>query len=392
MTINSVIIGLLLGIVANIATFLATKHYTTQRDRQTFKDEGREYREATADAAVGHLRSSYLAVKKLSLGVLDQQRGQRDEKFGLVLWGIAQSLEQIRLGLLGHMNVWKNSLPQDSDAAKEVQRFLGEDIVPRPAPATSQEPPTPKANVSAPTLEAATSLSLFDSLRTSPQEAMLKQIMTGDKAGLEARLRDAVGSGASVSEIVTMAAILAPLGSTFAKDQLRLLLKTRANELSRDESHVAFGSMLEWYIRADKEADIAGEAESLAEPLMSEPDLNDKDRAWICNQIGKILYSAKDYARAVQWQEKAAQLRPDDAAYSGNTAMCYDKLGDIAKAEQWFERSLETDHEHAKHIFEALQFYSEIGRRERVDTLLPILDRQDPTKAQMFRMFDKGKK
>ncbi len=63
LSIEALIIAFLLGIVTNITSFILTRNYTTRIDREMFQAEQREARAATADAALGHLRSSYLAVK-----------------------------------------------------------------------------------------------------------------------------------------------------------------------------------------------------------------------------------------------------------------------------------------------------------------------------------------
>jgi tetratricopeptide (TPR) repeat protein len=386
-------IAFLLGVVTNILTYLLTRNYSTRKDREAFKEEGRETRENTADVAVGHLRSSYLAVKKLLLSVLEQQRLQNEDRGKLVLWGITLSLEQIRLGLLGHMGDWKNSLPEHSDARNDIVRFLAEDVTPQPRSlppalaATADRIQSPLGRASE---RLGPSFDLLERVRVSPQEMLLRQLASGDTAGLETSLRDLIQRKGNPEQTVVIAGVLASSGSELARDTLRDVLETRADELTRNGRHAALAAFIDWYARQDREKEVVEVAERLVQKMLQETGLTPEDQAWLANQLGKLLYGAADYARAVEWQEKAATLKTTDSTYACNAALCYHALGDNTKAQQWFERAYELDPKDAKHLMDMILFYREIGKEERAAELTAQLEAIDPIKARMVQFMKDG--
>jgi len=398
MSASEVIIAFLLGLVTNILTFLITKHYTTSQDREAFRNEQAVARGNTADAAIGHLRSSYLAVKKLELSVLDQQRRLKDEKFELVVWGIAQSLEQIRLGLQGHMNVWKSDLPDISETRKEVIRFIDEDIPTRPySPREEVIGATPKA---APVLSAVPSTlgsssdgasklvlpGMLSTFAESSSERVIRMMMENDIPGLERHIADLVERNGSAEEIVSFGGVLAINGSTPAYEAVLTSLYNRYNELSSRARSLGFKSIVQHLIRGDRERESIEMVEELAGKLLHDPELDLEDKARVCAEMGAILYRADEPARAAEWEEKALQMMPENDDYARNLALSYNALGDLGRAELLIEKALSGKGINNPRLLEtAIKFYHKRDNSTRVAELLPILERVDRVKALMVK-------
>jgi hypothetical protein len=54
--------------------------------KENYRKEQQDGRSNIANSALGHLRSTYFAVKQLALEVLDKQRSQQDKEFSITLW------------------------------------------------------------------------------------------------------------------------------------------------------------------------------------------------------------------------------------------------------------------------------------------------------------------
>lgn len=388
MNFNEVVIAFLLGIVTNILTFLVTKHYTSERDRTVFKQEERESRGNIADAAVGHLRSSYLAVKKLELSVLDQQRKLENDRFNLVIWGIAQSLDQIRLGLQGHMNVWKAELAAGSNTLRDVEQFISEDVIIRSSTGRESSP-AQKDDIPLPSVSNKKEVG-FNGLRDllrSPSERLMSQIMSGDFEGMEDALKQVVARKGPIDEIVARGGLLALKGSESAVSALLKVLTEQYEVMDSSAKQAALTASAQGYNRAGKSSEGALLIEPIAEKMLKDERLQEKAKAHVCNQVGMLLSSADEFARAVSWEEKATRLDPEEPAYACNLAISYAHLSDTARARELFERSLSLGQQRdPHHLFAALKFFHDQKDEHRVAELVPLLEKADPVKAGMFRL------
>jgi Flp pilus assembly protein TadD len=71
------------------------------------------------------------------------------------------------------------------------------------------------------------------------------------------------------------------------------------------------------------------------------------DERWrLFNEDGVHLFSQSRYRDALDSFDYALTLRPNDPALLYNTAQCYDRLGDIARAEQLYTYCIERDRKH----------------------------------------------
>jgi Flp pilus assembly protein TadD len=96
----------------------------------------------------------------------------------------------------------------------------------------------------------------------------------------------------------------------------------------------------------------------------------DADRVRDYNRIGLDLYRQGQYASARESFQAALNLRPDDPAMLYNVGQCYDRLGDGAKAEQFYSTCLQRDPDHvACHHALAMLLVSERREPEAAQTV-----------------------
>ena len=91
-------------------------------------------------------------------------------------------------------------------------------------------------------------------------------------------------------------------------------------------------------------------------------------RAEVCCEIGRIFLSRQQYARSIFWYEQALRCRPEDnhgflkqdcygfIPYM-QLCVCYDRLGDMAKAKEYNEKAGELKPQHPAYLYN-MQYFS----------------------------------
>lgn len=395
---KEVIIGILAGLVTNFITFLLTRHFTSDAERKAYVDEEKKARSNIAESAIGHLRSTYYAVKQLSLEVMQKQYENSDNAvFNTTLWGIKHGLEQLRLGLQGHMNTWKNELGENSHSIAEINKIMQEDILIGSAPSSralsnqissATSPKSPKDKTPDRVLETSgKSSSLLDRMRTTPRQEIAKIIATGDLGALENLVALEAGKNGSINKIVALGGMAALSGSEKAHGILLELFRRRYAEMNASDKNALFTSICQFYVRNDREKEGYPICRELISVIMDDASLTDSNKAHACNQIGMVAYHADEMSDASNWEEKAISMAPDDASYIHNHALTLDKLGDTQHAEEHFLKALELGrYEEPDHIESAIGFYHKHGKLAEASNLLNKLRELDPTKAEIFNL------
>ena len=108
----------------------------------------------------------------------------------------------------------------------------------------------------------------------------------------------------------------------------------------------------------------------------------DSPRAY--NEDGVQLFAGKQYEKALESFDAALKHRPQDPVLIFNAGQCYDRLGDVKKAEQFYTYCLQLD---AKHGDARMALVSLLYRNGRVnDANQKILEwqTQDPKSADPY--------
>jgi Flp pilus assembly protein TadD len=112
------------------------------------------------------------------------------------------------------------------------------------------------------------------------------------------------------------------------------------------------------------------------------PTVNDHAR--LLNEDGLYLYQRGDFGRARESFQAALALQPRDPALLYNIGQCYDRLGDLKKAEQFYQECLQVAGNHAacRHALAALLLGS--GRRTAAEQMLEDWLIREPKLADAF--------
>lgn len=90
---------------------------------------------------------------------------------------------------------------------------------------------------------------------------------------------------------------------------------------------------------------------------------DDQERIRDYGADGLFLYRRGDYYDALQSFQAAQKLKPKDANLLFDVGQCYDKLGDLKKAERWYNLCLDEEPNHAPARHALARLLLTMGRR-----------------------------
>ena len=108
------------------------------------------------------------------------------------------------------------------------------------------------------------------------------------------------------------------------------------------------------------------------------------DERWrSINEDGVQLFGKAEYRQALNSFDYALTLRPQDPVIIYNTAQCYDRLGDVKKAEELYAYCLQRDSKHgdARLVLIALKYRS--GRGAEANQQILEWLKQEPNSADV---------
>ena len=106
-----------------------------------------------------------------------------------------------------------------------------------------------------------------------------------------------------------------------------------------------------------------------------------EDRAQLFNEDGIHLFANGDYQNALESFDLALTLRPQDPGLLYNVAQCYDRLGDVRKAEVHYGYCLVQDPKHADARLALVELCYRTGRRDQAGRLVADYLKDNPTQA-----------
>ncbi|MCG7563474.1 hypothetical protein [Pseudoalteromonas sp. McH1-42] len=394
---KDIAIAILAGLVTNFLTFLVTKHFTTNAEREAFINEEQKARANIAESAIGHLRSTYYAVKQLSLEVMQKQyENKENTNFHTTLWGIKHGLEQLRLGLQGHMNTWKNELGETSSSFEEINKIMQEDIVIGSTPSiyTNNNPiqtSSIKHSVKDKEVEITEpKKNLLETMTGSPGEDLAKIIASGDLQALENLVVLESAKNGDIDKIVALGGMASLSGSEKALGVLLETFRERYDEIDESGKTALFASICQFYIRNDREIEGYPVCQELLPAILDDDDLDDVAKAHSCNQIGMVAYHAQELSRAISWEDKAIKLSPNDPSYLHNHALTLYKLDKVEESLECLTNALEIgNYSDTDHLKSAIRIYSDIGEEEKSYNLRQKLKKLDPQEAEIFEVMSK---
>jgi Flp pilus assembly protein TadD len=93
----------------------------------------------------------------------------------------------------------------------------------------------------------------------------------------------------------------------------------------------------------------------------------EQDHASRLNEDGVYLFQQGQYARARESFARAAELKPEDPGLAYNLGQCYDRLGDVKKAEETYHVCLDKDPNHAEGRHALARLLMLQGRRSEAE-------------------------
>lgn len=102
------------------------------------------------------------------------------------------------------------------------------------------------------------------------------------------------------------------------------------------------------------------------------------------NQDGVHLYERGDYAQARESFQAALALQPEDAGLLFNVGQCYDRLGDAAKAEQFYHECLRRAPNHPACWHALVALLVRDGRRPEAEQLVVGWILREPKRSSPY--------
>ncbi len=109
------------------------------------------------------------------------------------------------------------------------------------------------------------------------------------------------------------------------------------------------------------------------------------DERWrLFNEDGVQLFAKGNYREALDSFDYALTLRPQNPILIYNTAQCYDRLGDVRKAEQLYAYCLERDRKHGDARLAIVSLKYRTGRIQEANQQILDWLKQEPYAADAY--------
>jgi Tfp pilus assembly protein PilF len=111
-----------------------------------------------------------------------------------------------------------------------------------------------------------------------------------------------------------------------------------------------------------------------------------EDRAQLFNDDGVHLFSQGDYRSALDSFDLALTLNPQDPGLLFNIAQCYDRLGDVKQAEQYYGYCLVRAPNHGDARLALVEMLYRTGRKPQADRIIEDYLRANPKSADALML------
>jgi Tfp pilus assembly protein PilF len=109
-----------------------------------------------------------------------------------------------------------------------------------------------------------------------------------------------------------------------------------------------------------------------------------EDRSHLFIEDGVELFAKGDYQNALESFDMALTLHPQDPALLFNKAECYDRLGSVKRAEEYYLYCLQRAPDNADARLALVALYYRSDQRPKADSIVDEALRQNPPTADAF--------
>lgn len=220
-----------------------------------------------------------------------------------------------------------------------------------------------------------------------PREQFIESVAIGDLSGaLQAYLRWRPLLDPGSDEFISVPGLLAGAGISEAFTPLFSYLSQGDLSLHDPEALVAgFASIVSFFIYRDEELEGVDEMKLVAERILSEDRLSDRDRAGVENQLQRILFGAHQLEEALEHALAATSLDPEEPAYWYNLSLVYEALDRNDEAAHAIEQVAKLRKPTARDLSQIIEIYYKVGRVDEARSHFDQLKTLDPTKAGLLQ-------
>ena len=212
----------------------------------------------------------------------------------------------------------------------------------------------------------------------NPHEALRNGVTHGNLS----RIRSALQRFREIDAPEGQAAAATALASAGEEDGAQALFHLLSSQDLPDAAKKhAIGGLAQYFVVRDREREGLQTLSPLLHRMAAEA-VDESDKAFYLNQLGRLYYSAGHVREALDVQREAAELAPSDPAYQHNLSIIYQALGDLDKAADAASRTLEQEGADVDHLAHAIEL---LAKRGDVGTVLKAFGRLrelDPQAAQ----------
>lgn len=186
----------------------------------------------------------------------------------------------------------------------------------------------------------------------------------------------------NTTNVLMAAMIFANAGDTEAKDICVKILEAPSELLDVDVVEKSILALVSYYDIVDGEKEGSKILAPIVQTLVKREDLKDSSKAYILNQLQKILFASRQYEEALSIIEQVVTLNPNEKVYWYNKALIFDRLGMSAKAAETmdnFLRLADIKNLSIKDLAQVASLYAKAGRKDDAKNIIAkmyAIDRQ----------------
>jgi tetratricopeptide (TPR) repeat protein len=189
----------------------------------------------------------------------------------------------------------------------------------------------------------------------------------------------------NTDDVLIAAMIFARAGDPAAADLCVKILETPSEPIEADTLRNAIRSLFTYYDLVDGEKYGVKALDPIIQAQVKRDDIDNQAKAYILNQLQKLLYATGQYEYALTIIEQAIDFDPD-GAYSFNKGLLHDKLGMKAKAAESMDSYLKLvgqDRE-VMDLARIALIYQKAERIEDAKKILATMKDIDPRRTEEF--------